>query len=160
MKKLLIAVAMLFAITSFGQTSDKSYYFELATGVFVNNYSETGVNFDVGMFSSNSKWFPSLNFDVYTARVPEQKQWTTAQMGVRLNVPVVKHVLLSAGPKYVTQGGERNGYNQWTFDGAASWIHLLAQRDDGIMWLKLSVQYTSTPQQRVFYIAGLQFALR
>lgn len=152
---------MLFAIASFGQKPDKSYYFELATCGFVTNYAETGVNVDLGLFSSNPKWFPSINVDVYEGRKPVDHQWTTAQIGVRLNVPVVQHVLLSAGPKWVTQGGEKyDGYNCLVFDGAASWIHKIAERDDGIMWLKLSAQYNNTPHQRVFFMAGLQFALR
>jgi len=159
MKKLIVLLALVVSITSIGQTKKK--YFELSMSGMVSNYREPGYNLDAGIFPAQPKWFPSLNADVYTAKKPQTQRWTTAQVGARLNVVVWKYVLLSAGPKWVTQGNEKTtGYNQWIFDGAVSSVFKLAERDDGIMWFKLSVQYNSTPQQRVFLLAGLQFALR
>lgn len=159
MKTLILALAMMVSLASFSQSSEK--FVGIATSGFITNYGETGVNLDVSLFASQPRWFPSINADAYTAAKPEDRRWTTAQVGVRLNIVPLKHFIVSAGPKYVTQGGEKtNGYNQFIFDGAVTYLGMLAQRDDGIMWFKASVQYNSTPQQRVLFLAGLQFALR
>jgi len=158
MKKIMSVLAMLISLASFSQKCNPRF-FVLGTSGFITNYRETGVNVDAAVFGPFSKWYPSVNADVYTARKPESNQWTTAQVGVRLNVPITKNLILSAGPKYITQGGEKSGYNQWVFDGAASAVFKLVQRETGVMWFKLSTQYNSTPQQRVFFMAGFQFAL-
>jgi len=158
MKKLMLALALIVSTTSFGQKCN-DHVLGLGTSAFVSNYGESGLNLHVAVLSPTAKWWPSFNADLYNARKPESKAWPVAQVGARLNVPVIRGFYLSAGPKYVTQGRQNNGYNQWVLDGAATGVFVLVQNKTGVMWLKTSLQYTSTPQHRLFFLAGLQFAL-
>lgn len=160
MKKIILILALIVSTASFAQPN-KAYYFEISTSAFITNYCETGINVDAGIFTLYAKWYPSFNIDIYTAAKPIDNCWTTVDYGILINVPILKSLILSAGPKYVTQGPEHiDGYSQFIFNGSAAYTIKLIERTDGIMWLRLAGQYTTTPQQRVYGLVGLQFVLR
>jgi hypothetical protein len=131
-------------------------------GVGTTQYGEFDVQMEASLIRSHPKFYVSVNADVFNAVRPKGINWTTAQIGGRLNYVLLRHskahrLVLFGGGKYATQGREQAGMlNAWLFDAGFGYLYNIPTRKYDNVWLRFNTFYENTPNERLFLSLGIQ----
>lgn len=135
------------------------------TGIGVTQFGEFNVHFESALLFNTQKINISFIADCFTAKKPEDKRYTTVQIGARLNYVVIKQfqttgLLIFGSYKYVTQGPERPGsLNMWVWDAGLGVLRNIARKRTDNVWIRGDLLYQNTPNGRLFLSLGVQTVL-
>lgn len=134
----------------------------IGTGIGYSAYSEFSFGIEAGFVPALSKLYFTAGGIAYTAKKDLNEKWTTAEAGARVyyfsKVSDMVSIHGFGQIRYITQGGERPGYNQWVPGFGAALTKRISQNQNGEGYLKIEIEQTTSKVSRTrinLYFVGL-----
>ncbi len=146
MKKTLLPLLILASSASAQEYKCASTKFTTGMGIGYSTHNEFSFGFEAGIIPASSSVYFTIGGIAYTAKKNPNERWATAEAGGRMyyfkKVSETGSLHLFGQIRYVTQGGERNGYNQWSPGIGAALTKRISQNEKGEGYLKFEVEHT------------------
>lgn len=160
MKIIASIIALFVTVVANGQCGSNRVF--IGTGIGYSAYSEFSFGIEAGLVPALSKVYFTAGGIAYTAKKDLNEKWTTAEAGARVyyfsKVSETVSVHGFGQIRYITQGGERTGYNQWTPGFGAALTKRISQNQSGEGYLKIEIEQTTSKVARTrinLYFVGL-----